>query len=82
VRARVNLPAKTTAGTALLDDIYAERRLELATEGMRFWDLIRTNKAASVLQNQGFKANKHEYLPIPQSEIDIMQGGFKQNQGY
>ncbi|MEY4934544.1 MAG: hypothetical protein RIS64_903 [Bacteroidota bacterium] len=82
VRARVNLPAKTSAGTALLDDIYAERRLELATEGMRFWDLIRTNKAVTVLQSQGFKANKHEYLPLPQSEIDIMQGVFKQNQGY
>jgi starch-binding outer membrane protein, SusD/RagB family len=82
VRARVNLPAKASAGAALLDDIYAERRLELATEGVRFWDLIRTNKAATVLQNQGFKANKHELLPLPQSEIDIMQGSFKQNQGY
>jgi starch-binding outer membrane protein, SusD/RagB family len=82
VRTRVALPAKTTTGAALLEDIYTERRLELATEGMRFWDLLRTGKAATVLAAQGYKANKHELLPIPQSEIDIMQGGFKQNQGY
>jgi starch-binding outer membrane protein, SusD/RagB family len=82
VRTRVALPAKTSAGTALLDDIYAERRLELATEGHRFWDLVRTGKAATVLAGQGFKAGTHELLPIPQGEIDIMQGNFKQNFGY
>ena len=82
VRARVALSAKTSTGATLLQDIYDERRLELATEGMRFWDLIRTNKAATVLSNQGFKAGKHEFLPLPQSEVDIMQGAFKQNSGY
>ena len=82
VRARVALSAKTSTGATLLQDIYDERRLELATEGMRFWDLIRTNKAATVLSNQGFKAGKHEFLPLPQGEVDIMQGAFKQNQGY
>ena len=82
VRARVTLSAKTSTGATLLQDIYDERRLELATEGMRFWDLIRTNKAASILSNQGFKAGKHEFLPLPQGEVDIMQGAFKQNSGY
>ena len=82
VRARVALSAKTSTGATLLQDIYDERRLELATEGLRFWDLIRTNKAASILSNQGFKAGKHEFLPLPQSEVDIMQGAFKQNSGY
>ena len=82
VRARVALSAKTSTGATLLQDIYDERRLELATEGMRFWDLIRTNKAATVLSNQGFKAGKHEFLPLPQGEVDIMQGAFKQNSGY
>lgn len=82
VRTRVALASKTSTGAALLQDIYDERRLELATEGMRFWDLIRTGKAATVLAGQGFKAGKHELLPIPQSEIDIMQGAFKQNVGY
>ena len=82
VRTRVVLPSKTSAGATLLQDIYDERRLELATEGHRFWDLLRTGKAATVLAGQGFKAGKHELLPIPQSEIDIMQGNFKQNVGY
>ena len=82
VRARVALSPKTSTGATLLQDIYDERRLELATEGMRFWDLIRTNKAASILSNQGFKAGKHEVLPLPQGEVDIMQGAFKQNSGY
>ena len=82
VRARVALSAKTSTGATLLQDIYDERRLELATEGLRFWDLIRTNKAATVLSNQGFKAGKHEFLPLPQGEVDIMQGAFKQNSGY
>jgi starch-binding outer membrane protein, SusD/RagB family len=82
VRSRVNLAARTSTGTALLDDIATERRLELATEAVRFWDLIRSNKAATVLGSQGFKPNKHEFLPIPQQEIDITQGFLKQNQGY
>jgi starch-binding outer membrane protein, SusD/RagB family len=82
VRTRVLLPSKTSAGATLLQDIYDERRLELATEGFRFWDLLRTGKAATVLAGQGFKANKNELLPVPQSEIDIMQGNFKQNLGY
>lgn len=82
VRTRVTLPAKTSSGATLLQDIYDERRMELATEGVRFWDLIRTNKAATVLGGQGFKTGKHELLPLPQAEIDIMQGAFKQNAGY
>ncbi len=82
VRTRVALPAKTSTGATLLEDIYTERRLELATEGLRFWDLIRTNKAATVLGGQGFRTGKHELLPLPQSEIDIMRGNFKQNPGY
>lgn len=82
VRSRVGLPDKVSSGSALLDDIAAERRLELATEGVRFWDLIRTQKAATVLGPLGFQPNKHEYLPIPQQEIDISQGAMVQNQGY
>ncbi len=75
VRGRVGLlPVPVT-----LDNIYNERLLELATEGHRFFDLIRTGRAAAVLGPLGFQANKHEVLPIPQQEIDITKGSLKQN---
>lgn len=78
VRARVGLASVP----ATLDNIYNERRLELATEGHRFFDLVRTGKAVTVLGPSGFKANKSEYLPIPQTEIDVTKGNIKQNPGY
>ena len=78
VRSRVGLPAVP----ATIDNIYRERQLELATEGHRFFDLVRTGRAAAVLGPLGFQANKHEVLPIPQQEIDITKGSLKQNQGY
>ena len=69
----------TLSGSALYDAILNERRLELAMEGDRFFDLVRTGKAASVL-GASFKAGKHELFPLPQSEIDI--SGLTQNPGY
>lgn len=58
------------------DSILEERRREFLGEGKRYWDLVRSGKAAEVL-----KAANHEYRetdwtvdkkywPIPQSEID------------
>jgi len=76
VRARVGLPSIP----ATLDNIYAERRLELATEGVRYFDLIRTGKAATALAFKGFKPSKNELLPIPQSELN--NTALKQNPGY
>lgn len=78
VRSRVGLPAVAVT----LDNVYKERRLELATEGHRFFDLVRTGQAVAVLGSKGFKANKNEVLPIPQKEIDITSGVLTQNQGY
>jgi len=66
----------------LRDKIFLERRHELALEGERFWDLIRTGKAALVLGPLGFVPGKNELLPIHQSEIDISQGTLKQNPEY
>lgn len=86
VRTRVALqPVTGMTGQALLDAIYLERQKELATEGHRFFDLVRTGRAATELTDQGFTANKNELLPIPQFEIDIVASGggeFKQNPGY
>lgn len=64
---------------ALRNLILTERRFELALEGHRFWDLVRTGKAPQVLGPLGFQAGKHELLPIPQNEIDISQGTLTQN---
>jgi hypothetical protein len=76
VRARVGLqPAPAT-----LDNIYEERRVELATEGHRFFDLVRTGRAAQVLAFKGFQTGKHELLPIPLSELGNTK--LKQNPGY
>ena len=76
VRARVGLPSVP----ATLDNIYNERRLELATEGSRFFDLVRTGQAASVLASKGFTANKNEVLPIPLQELNNTK--LVQNPGY
>ncbi|MBA3648416.1 MAG: RagB/SusD family nutrient uptake outer membrane protein [Chitinophagales bacterium] len=78
-----NLPDITETNKDLLRDIIInERRYELAMEGHRFWDLVRTNKAAQVLGNLGFMAGKNELFPIPQIEIDISQGTLEQNPGW
>lgn len=78
VRARVGL----TSVPATLDNIYKERRLELATEGHRFFDLVRTGRAVAVLGPLGYTAGRSEYLPIPQTEIDVTKKVITQNPGY
>ena len=82
VRGRVSLSPVSSTGSDLLEDIYDERRFELATEGHRFFDLLRTGKATEVLGDQGFVLSTHQYLPIPQQEIDASQGVLTQNPGY
>jgi hypothetical protein len=71
-----------TDQTLLRDIIYNERRVELALEGQRFWDLLRTGQAQSVLGPLGFTINKDELLPLPQDEIDLTQGRLEQNPGW
>lgn len=72
----------TTNQQELREAIYDERRAELALEGHRFFDLLRTGRAAEVLGPFGFEEGKHELLPIPQSEIDLSQGVLTQNPGW
>lgn len=73
-----------------------ERRLEFATEGARFFDLVRWGIAEQTLNayiaiekirrpflaTAKFTAGRDEYLPIPQSEITFTNGLYKQNPGY
>ncbi|MDN5396481.1 MAG: RagB/SusD family nutrient uptake outer membrane protein, partial [Chryseobacterium sp.] len=83
VRNRAQLGA-TTASTqlALRNAIWHERRVELALEGDRFVDLVRTGQAATVLAPYGFKAGKNELFPIPLDAINESTGLFTQNPGY
>ncbi len=69
-----------STGAALTDAIWTERRLELMGEGHRFFDLVRTGKAAGTIP--GFSANKNEVFPIPIEEIQFSAGNWSQNQGY
>ena len=86
-RARGNntaiLPKVTTTDqSALRTAIYHERRVELAMENDRYFDVIRQGRAATVFGPLGWKANKNEVWPIPQTQIDISQGLLTQNPGY
>jgi hypothetical protein len=81
VRNRAGLqPATTVTQTA----IWNERRVELAMEHDRFWDIVRQGRAAQVMQADGksFTAGVNELLPIPSSEIAISGGRLTQNPGY
>ena len=80
VRSRVGLFQKTSSGKVLYEDILKERRSELSCEGHRFFDLVRTGKAADEID--GFVVGKHELFPIPQDEIDLAGGNWLQNPGY
>ena len=70
VRGRVGLPAVA----ATRESIWEERRAELAMEDDRFFDLVRTGQAATVLASKGFKANKNEVFPIPSNQIQVNTG--------
>ncbi|PWG05033.1 RagB/SusD family nutrient uptake outer membrane protein [Polaribacter aquimarinus] len=67
-------------GTILLDNIYKERRVELVGEGHRFFDLVRTGKAAQEIN--GFVSGKHEIFPIPAIEIQLAGDRWSQNPNY
>ena len=68
------------SGATLTDFILEERRLELVGEGHRFFDLVRTGRAAQNIP--GFTPNKNELFPIPTIEIQLAGNRWEQNQGY
>ncbi|WP_162126389.1 RagB/SusD family nutrient uptake outer membrane protein [Flavobacterium phycosphaerae] len=70
----------SSSGGALTDFILEERRLELMGEGHRFFDLVRTGRAAQKIA--GFSPNKNELFPLPIEEIQFSNGNWQQNQGY
>jgi hypothetical protein len=73
-----------------------ERRVEFAMEGVRFFDLVRWGVAEPTINaylavertrrdyllQARFTAGRDEYLPIPQAQINLTQGLYRQNPGY
>jgi len=80
---------------AAMEIVKTERRLELAMESERFFDLVRWGDAATVinqfyntesqkmtfLNGSLFTANKNEYLPIPHEQMAASNGHYTQNCG-
>ncbi len=96
VRKRVSLPdlhaSSTSSKENLLNAILLERRLELAFEGQRWFDLIRHNKLMEVMNNVNQRdagrlkqarafTQESELLPIPQPVLDE-NTNLVQNPGY
>lgn len=67
-------------GSTLTENILKERRVELVGEGHRFFDLVRTGRAAQEIN--GFVAGKHELFPIPAIEIQLAGNRWSQNPNY
>jgi hypothetical protein len=65
------------------ENIYLERRLELSFEGHRWFDLVRTGRALSVMAPQGMKPYMAVF-PIPLNQIQLINNPsiFPQNPGY
>ncbi len=80
------LPRVTTTKKADLRlAIQHERRIELAMEQERFFDIVRWGIAADVMhaaKKLNYTAGRDEWLPIPQAQIDLSQGVLHQNPGY
>ena len=85
VRTRAGLAAKP----ATVANIWQERRVELALEHDRFFDLVRQESITPgrivpifAAQGKTFTKGKNEIFPIPQPQIDLSGGQLTQNPGY
>ena len=94
VRNRVGQPSVP----ATPENIYKERRLELSLEGVRYFDVLRKGDASQELTVVGlrgpnyigdqvifdvsFNSGMKGFFPIPQTEMDLSGGTFRQNDGY
>lgn len=84
IRSRANLsvlsPTVLNTQTLVRKAIQDERRLELALEGHRWFDLVRT-KTVDAEMGQTINANYYVF-PIPNSEVLASDGVITQNPGY
>lgn len=80
------LPDVTTTDQATLRTaIRQERRVELAMEHERFFDIVRWGIAQATMNAAGkpnFNGSRDVLLPIPQTQIDLSAGVLTQNPGY
>jgi len=95
IRKRVNLPdlspSVTSSQTSMEEAVLNERRLELAFEGQRWFDLVRTGKVFDVLNTLNSRdvgrlpmdpvTDNTVLLPLPQSQIE-KNPNMVQNPGY
>ena len=89
-------PSQFASKDKALEALRWERRLELAMESQRFFDLVRWGIADSVIntfykeeapkrtyyEDAHFEKNRAEYVPIPQQQINFSKQVYKQNYGY
>lgn len=78
VRARVNLPAKTSGGDEFFRDYRNERKVELAYEGQLFWDMRRWRLAHIEYNNyraHGFKitGDNYEYIDVDYQDRKFLE---------
>jgi len=71
----------TTDQNELRQAIWHERRVELAMEFDRYFDVIRQGRGEEVFGPLGWKPHNVVW-PIPQREIDLSAGVLEQNEGY
>lgn len=80
VRARAALvPSTATTKDDILLAIENERRIEFAFEPHRWYDLVRTGRAAAVL---GVSDPRKYVFPLPIAEVNLSKGNLPQNDGY
>lgn len=93
IRERARLVSKTATDIpdqgAFRLAIEQERRVEFAFEGHRWFDLVRTNRAITVINSKAAEINlvtpitqNNLIFPIPQSQVEINRQKITQNPGY
>lgn len=85
IRKRAKLGNTTAVSQAdVRTAIWKERRVEMAFEHDRFFDLVRTGQAQAAFAVDGktFVPGKHELFPIPDAFIKQANGLSQQNPGY
>lgn len=74
-----SVPPIKSSGDQLLKDIWKERRMEFAMEGLRYFDIIRTARIDLLPETAAYQSHDG-LLPIPIADVNSF--GLEQNKGY